>query len=209
MKEYKFLIIGILITASAIISYLLIDGVMASVSLILLMILALFFFMLFYYDFEKTPKEYKETVLCYIIKDDKVLMLKKNEVLGDMNSSKWLGVGGHIENGEHPDDAILREVKEETGLTLSSYDILGTVKFFMNGKYSEKIYVYVGYDVKGEMIPCDEGTLEFVNKNELFNLPMWEGDKVFLKPLLANQKFKCSLYYQDEKLIDSKIKFKI
>lgn len=204
--KYKYLIIGILIAAVSIISYFLIDGVMASVSLILLMIISLFFLMLFYFEYENKPKDYQETVLCYIFKDDEVLMLKKNEVKGDMNSSKWLGVGGHIEDGEHPDDAILRETKEETGLTLTSYDLLGTIKFYMNGKYSEKIYVYAGYEVKGEMISCDEGLLQFFKKDEILNLSLWEGDKIFLRPLLENKKFKCSLYYNDEKLINYKIK---
>lgn len=203
--KYKYLIIGILIAIVSIISYFLIDGVMASVSLILLMIISLFFLMLFYFEYENKPKDYQETVLCYIFKDDEVLMLKKNEVKGDMNSSKWLGVGGHIEDGEHPDDAILRETKEETGLTLTSYDLLGTIKFYMNGKYSEKIYVYVGYEVKGEMISCDEGLLQFFKKDEILNLSLWEGDKIFLRPLLENKKFKCSLYYEDNKLVNYKI----
>lgn len=204
--KYKYLIIGILIALVSIISYFLIDGVMASVSLILLMIISLFFLMLFYFEYENKPKDYQETVLCYIFKDDEVLMLKKNEVEGDMNSSKWLGVGGHIEENESPDDAILRETKEETGLTLTSYDLLGTIKFYMNGKYTEKIYVYAGYEVKGEMISCDEGFLQFFKKDEILNLSLWEGDKIFLRPLLENKKFKCSLYYNDEKLINYKIK---
>ncbi len=204
--KYKYLIIGILIALVSIISYFLIDGVIASVSLILLMIISLFFLMLFYFEYENKPKDYQETVLCYIFKDDEVLMLKKNEVEGDMNSSKWLGVGGHIEENESPDDAILRETKEETGLTLTSYDLLGTIKFYMNGKYTEKIYVYAGYEVKGEMIACDEGLLQFFKKDEILNLSLWEGDKIFLRPLLENKKFKCSLYYNDEKLINYKIK---
>lgn len=204
--KFKYLIIGVSIAILAIISYFIFDGVIASVSLILLMITSVFFFLLEYYEFEKRPKDYKETVLCYIIKDDEVLMLKKKEIKDDMNSNKWLGVGGHIEEGEHPDDAILRETKEETGLTLTSYDLLGIIKFYMDGKYSEKIYVYVGYEVKGELIPCDEGTLQFFKKEEILNLPLWEGDKVFLKPLLDNKKFKCNLYYNGEKLINYKIK---
>ena len=204
--KFKYLIIGVSIAILAIISYFIFDGVIASVSLILLMITSVFFFLLEYYEYEKKPKDYKETVLCYIIKDDEVLMLKKKEIKDDMNSNKWLGVGGHIEEGEHPDDAILRETKEETGLTLTSYDLLGIIKFYMDGKYSEKIYVYVGYEVKGELIPCDEGTLQFFKKEEILNLPLWEGDKVFLKPLLDNKKFKCNLYYNGEKLINYKIK---
>ena len=204
--KFKYLIIGVSIAILAIISYFIFDGVIASVSLILLMITSVFFFMLEYYEYEKRPKDYKETVLCYIIKDDEVLMLKKKEIKDDMNSNKWLGVGGHIEEGEYPDDAILRETKEETGLTLTSYDLLGIIKFYMDGKYSEKFYVYVGYEVKGELIPCDEGTLQFFKKEEILNLPLWEGDKIFLKPLLDNKKFKCNLYYNGEKLINYKIK---
>jgi 8-oxo-dGTP diphosphatase len=204
--KFKYLIIGVSIAILAIISYFIFDGVIASVSLILLMITSVFFFMLEYYEFEKKPKDYKETVLCYIIKDDEVLMLKKKDIKDDMNSNKWLGVGGHIEEGEHPDDAILRETKEETGLTLTSYDQLGIIKFYMDGKYSEKIYVYVGYEVKGELLPCDEGTLQFFKKEEILNLPLWEGDKIFLKPLLDNKKFKCNLYYNGEKLTNYKIK---
>lgn len=204
--KFKYLIIGILIAFAGIISYFLIDGVMASVSLIFIMILALFFFVLEYYEFEKNPKEYEETVLCYIIKDDNVLMLKRLDDPSDINSNKWMGVGGHLEENESPDDCVLREVKEETGLTLTSYDLKGIIKFYHNNKYLEKIYVYLGYEVKGEFIPCDEGKLEFINKNDIYNLPMWEGDKIFLKPLLDDKKFKCSLYYSDDKLINYKIK---
>lgn len=204
--KYKYLIIGIIIAALGIISYFIFDNVFSSVALILLMILALFFFLLFYYEIEKEPKKYKETVLAYLLKDDEVLMLKKNDVEDDMNSSKWLGIGGHIEENESPDDAILRETKEETGLTLTSYDLLGVIKFYYDKQYTEKIYVYLGYDFKGEMIPCDEGTLKFFKKNEIFNLPMWEGDKIFLKPLFENKKFKCSLYYEDNKLVNYKIR---
>ena len=204
--KFKYLILGIISAAAGIISYFLIDGVMASVALIFLMILALFFFVLEYYEYEKNPKDYEETVLCYILKDDEVLMLKRKEDKEDINSNKWMGVGGHLELNESPDDCVLREVKEETGLTLTSYDLLGQIKFYYNNKYTEKIYVYVGYEVKGEFIPCDEGELKFVKRDDIYNLPMWEGDKLFLKPLLDNKKFKCSLYYENDKLINYKIK---
>ncbi len=204
--KFKYLIIGIIIAIISIISYFLIDGVMASVCLILLMILALFFFVLEYYEYEKRPKDYEETVLCYIFRDDEILMLKRLDDEKDINSSKWMGVGGHIEEDESIDDAILREVKEETGLTLTSYELLGTIKFHYNNKYNEKIHVFAAYEAKGEFIPCDEGELQFIKRDEIFNLNMWEGDKIFLKPLLEKKKFKCSLYYENDKLINFKIK---
>jgi len=204
--KFKFLIVGLITLALAIISYFLIDGVMSSVCLILFSIFALFFFMLEYYNHSNSEKDYEETVLCYMFKDDEVLMLKRLDDKDDINSNKWMGVGGHIELNESPDDAVLREVKEETGLTLTSYDLLGKIKFYYNDKFTEIIYVYAGYDFKGEMIPCDEGDLEFIKKDNVFNLSMWEGDKIFLKPLFMNKKFKCSLYYQNDKLIKYKIR---
>ena len=165
--KFKYLIIGIFIALIGTIEYLFFDSVLSSVILILSMIIALFFISLEYIEYSKGSNITK-TVLCYILKDDKVLLIKKAYKENDMNSNKYMGVGGHIEENESIDDAILREVKEETNLTLTSYNLLGEVKFYMNNEYKEKIYVYLGYDVKGEIKASDEGELEFVKKDEIY-----------------------------------------
>lgn len=142
------------------------------------------------------------TTLCYIEKDESYLMLHRVSKKHDVNKEKWIGVGGHFEQGESPEDCLLREVKEETGLTLKSYRFRGILTFNFNDNESEYICLYTADEFEGELRDCDEGTLEWVPKRELHNLNLWEGDKIFFD--LLNQDvpfFSLKLQYQGDILI--------
>lgn len=142
------------------------------------------------------------TTLCYIEKDESYLMLHRVSKKHDVNKDKWIGVGGHFEQGESPEDCLLREVKEETGLTLKSYRFRGILTFNFNDNESEYICLYTAEEFEGELRDCDEGTLEWVPKSEIHNLNLWEGDKIFFD--LLNQDapfFSLKLQYQGDVLI--------
>lgn len=132
------------------------------------------------------------TTLCYIEKEDSYLMLHRISKKNDVNKEKWIGVGGHFEKDESPEDCLLREVKEETGLALTSYHFRGIVTFILKDKGSELteymcLYTADGYE--GTLCDCNEGVLKWVDKNEIFNLNLWEGDRIFLRLLQENHPF--------------------
>ena len=146
----------------------------------------------------------KETVLAYIEKDDSYLMLLRNKKKHDINANKYIGVGGHLEQGESPLDALYREIKEETGLEVIKYEYRGLIHFHYDDIY-ELMHLYIVNDFKGELIECDEGTLSWIKKSDLFSLELWEGDKIFLKKLLDNSPFfELELNYLKDKLMSHK-----
>ncbi len=146
-------------------------------------------------------------VLCYIEKDGKYLMLNRNKKKHDVNSGKWIGVGGKFENGESPDECLLREVKEETGYTLTSYRFRGVVTFVSDIAPTEYMFLYTADGFEGEITECDEGELHWIDKEKIFSLPLWEGDKVFLKYLFENrEQFFIKLVYKGDELIEVKEK---
>ena len=143
-----------------------------------------------------------KTVMIYLEKDNQYLMLYRNKKKKDINKNKYIGVGGHVEKGETPDEAVVREVKEETGLDLLSFVRRGLVYFVLNG-YEEEMYIYTSLDFKGELIECNEGELSWIDKDNVMSLPIWEGDKYFLKHLLEDEKyFEMRLIYENDKLIE-------
>ncbi|MBE5967359.1 MAG: 8-oxo-dGTP diphosphatase [Lachnospiraceae bacterium] len=146
------------------------------------------------------------TTLCYIEKGDCYLMLHRIVKKNDINKDKWIGVGGHFEEGESPEECLLREVKEETGLTLTSFRFRGIVTFLSNRWVPEYMCLYTADAFEGEMIPCDEGVLEWVPKKDLLKLNLWEGDKIFLK-LLAEEApfFSLKLRYEGDSLVESSL----
>ena len=120
--------------------------------------------------------------LCYIENDrDEYLMLHRVKKKNDVNQDKWIGVGGKFEDKESPEECLLREVREETGLTLTDYRFRGIVTFASDGWETEYMHLYTATGYEGTMKECDEGNLEWVKKSEVQNLPIWEGDKIFLK----------------------------
>ncbi len=148
----------------------------------------------------------KLTTLCYIEKDGKYLMLHRTKKEHDVNHEKWIGVGGKFEPDEMPEECLLREVKEETGLTLTQYRFRGILTFIADGWESEYIHLYTATAFEGELTECDEGSLEWVPKERLFSLPIWEGDKIFLKLLQEDAGFfSLKLSYQGDALVESKL----
>lgn len=131
----------------------------------------------------------KLTTLCYIEKGDSYLMLHRVSKKHDVNKDKWIGIGGHFEENESPEECLLREAKEETGLTLTSWKFRGIVTFISEGWDTEYMCLYTADGYEGEIIPCNEGVLEWIRKEDLLKLNLWEGDKIFLKMLQENAPF--------------------
>lgn len=141
------------------------------------------------------------TTLCYIEKDGQYLMLHRVSKKNDVNKDKWIGIGGHFEEGESPEECLLREAKEETGLTLTSWKFRGIVTFIAEGWPSEYMCLYTADGFEGTLTPCREGTLEWVPKSELLKLNLWEGDKIFLKLIAEDAPFfSLKLTYQGDEL---------
>ncbi len=146
------------------------------------------------------------TTLCYIEKDNCYLMLHRTKKEHDVNHDKWIGVGGKFEPEEMPEECLLREVKEETGLTLLKYQYRGILTFIADGWESEYIHLYTADEFAGELTDCSEGTLEWVPKDKIEALPIWEGDKIFLRLLREREEFfSLKLKYQGDALVESKL----
>lgn len=144
------------------------------------------------------------TTLCYIEKEDAYLMLHRVKKEKDVNKDKWIGVGGKFEPGESPDECLLREVREETGLCLTSYRPRGILTFSSEGWEMEYIFVYTADGFEGERKECDEGTLEWVKKSELEKLNLWEGDMIFLRLLQTDSPFfSLKLSYDGDRLTEA------
>lgn len=142
------------------------------------------------------------TTLCYIEKEDSYLMLHRIKKKVDVNKDKWIGVGGKFEENESPEECMLREVKEETGLTLTSWRLRGILTFMANGWELEYIFLYTADGFEGELQPCDEGTLEWVEKSRIQELNLWEGDKIFFRILEENGPvFSLKLKYDGDNLL--------
>ena len=129
------------------------------------------------------------STLCYIEKDHKYLMLHRTVKKNDVNKDKWIGVGGHFEKDESPEECLLREVKEETGYTLTSYRYRGLVTFVSGKGQTEYMSLFTADGFEGEPIVCDEGELVWVDIDEIENLNIWEGDKIFFRLLAENREF--------------------
>lgn len=149
----------------------------------------------------------KLTTLCYIEKNDKYLMLHRVKKKNDQSQDKWLGVGGHFEEGESPEECVLREVTEETGLTLTEYRYRGLVTFVSDMWEDEYMHLFTATGYEGQMTECDEGELVWIPKDEVYNLNLWEGDKIFFR-LLEEDKgfFTLKVKYEGDKLISSEIR---
>lgn len=130
------------------------------------------------------------TTLCYIEKDNQYLMLHRVKKEKDLNKDKWVGVGGHFEPGESPEECLLREVREETGLTLTSWRFRGIVTFLSNEWHeTEYMCLYTADKFSGKLSDCDEGNLEWVEKSRVYDLPIWAGDKIFFRLLEMERNF--------------------
>lgn len=144
------------------------------------------------------------TTLCYIEKENKYLMMHRIKKEKDINKDKWIGVGGHFEKDESPEECLLREVKEETGLTLTGYSFRGIVTFFAEGWQTEYMCLYTSDCFAGELSDCEEGELEWVEKSRLLDLNLWEGDKIFFRLLMENAPFfSLKLGYDGDRLTEA------
>ena len=137
-------------------------------------------------------------------------MLHRTTKANDENHNKWIGVGGHFENSESPEECLLREVKEETGLTLTSYKFRGIVTFVFDNKPAEYMCLYTADGFTGTLTECNEGELAWIDKSKILELELWEGDKIFLKQLLSSNNdapfFSLKLVYNaDEVLIATEL----
>ena len=146
----------------------------------------------------------KNTSLCYIERDGCYLMLHRTKKDNDENHDKWIGVGGKFEEGESPEECMLREVKEETGLTLTAWRYRGIVTFVSDEWGGEYMHLFTADGYAGQIRSCDEGELEWIEKQRLLSLPIWEGDKIFLRLLDSEQPFfSLKLCYEGERLVSA------
>ena len=146
----------------------------------------------------------KMTTLCYLERGDEYLMLHRTKKENDENHDKWIGVGGKFEAGESPEDCMRREIFEETGLTVTDYRYRGIVTFVSNVYETEYMHLFSVSDWTGEARECDEGELAWIKKQKLFDLTMWQGDRIFLKLLQEDVPFfSLKLTYRGDELIEA------
>ena len=145
------------------------------------------------------------TTLCYITRGDEVLMLHRVKKKNDLNQDKWIGIGGKFEADESPDECLLREVREETGLELTRWQCRGVITFLTDGDWeNEFMYLFTADGFEGSLSQCDEGNLEWVKRDFIQNLPQWEGDKIFLDLLWQDAPFfLLKLRYPGDKLVEA------
>ena len=143
------------------------------------------------------------TTLCYITRGDEVLMLHRIKKKNDINHDKWIGIGGKFEGTEAPEECLLREAKEETGLTLEQWQCRGVVTFLTDDPAEgEFMYLFTADQFSGELKVCDEGDLQWVKRDFLNALPKWEGDQIFLDLLWQDAPFfLLTLRYSGDKLL--------
>ena len=147
------------------------------------------------------------STLCYIEKDKKYLMLHRTKKKNDINKDKWLGIGGKFEDGESPEECIIREVKEETGLTLNTYKLRCIVTYVSTNWETEYMYVFTSNDFTGELMECNEGDLQWVRKDRVTKLNTWEGDKIFIEKIQKdNNFFTVKFNYDGDKLLKYDLK---
>ena len=145
-----------------------------------------------------------QSTLCYIENPDgEYLMLHRVKKKNDVNHDKWIGVGGKFEDGESPEECVCREVKEETGLTLTDYRYRGIVTFVSSEAETEYMHLFTGSGYTGTVKDCDEGVLEWLHKDKLSALPQWEGDRIFLRLIHDPDTpfFSLKLRYEGDRLI--------
>lgn len=147
------------------------------------------------------------TTLCYIERDGQYLMMHRVKKAGDINKDKWVGIGGHFEADESPEECLLREALEEAGLTLTEYALRGIVTFISDRWQTEYMFLYTATAWEGELPErdaCDEGMLEWVAKSAVYDLPLWAGDRIFFRLLEERAEFfSLKLRYVGEELVEA------
>lgn len=168
----------------------------------LFIVLIVFFILYLYFD------QIKETTLCFIVKDNKVLMTYRNKKEHDIHKHKYNGLGGKLERGESKFKGMLREVKEEANIVPKDVHYVGKIRFKNFGNHpTEVMYCFVAYDYEGE-IPdeSDEGKLLWIDVDQVLSLPLWEGDQYFIMDIINNKKFKGFIHYDQDRVVDYRFK---
>lgn len=146
--------------------------------------------------------------LCYVMKDNKTLMLFRNKKPNDVHEGKWNGLGGKFEKGETPEECVIREVKEESGLMIKNPKLHGIITFPMfDGKKDWYVFMFTVKDFEGELIDSNEGKLEWIENKKLLDLNLWEGDKIFIPWLFQEKYFSAKFIYENKKLISHNVSF--
>lgn len=144
------------------------------------------------------------TTLCYIERNERYLMMHRVKKEHDINKDKWVGVGGHFEADESPEECLLREVKEETGLSLLSWRLRGIITFICDRQQTEYMFLYTSDEYSGELCECCEGNLEWIEKSQVYELPIWEGDEMFFRLLEEGHPFfSLKLKYEGDCLVQA------
>lgn len=152
----------------------------------------------------------QNTTLVYIENDSKYLMLHRTKKEHDCNKGKWIGIGGKFNETESPEECVVREVKEETGLTLLSMEYRGIVTFVSDNNFTEYMHIFWSKDFSGTLCECDEGELEWIEKSKMNALPHWKGDEIFLNLLeLRVPFFSLKLVYEKGVLIKAVLNGKL
>ncbi|NLV51555.1 MAG: 8-oxo-dGTP diphosphatase [Clostridiales bacterium] len=146
------------------------------------------------------------STLCYIEKNDRLLMMHRTKKANDPNEGKWIGVGGKQEEGESPDECMLREVREETGLTPLNWKCRGVVSFISDRWEQEEMFVFTAGEYTGELTGCAEGELEWIEKTSVLNLDLWQGDRIFLELIFNDAPFfLLTLKYNGDSLVGASL----
>ncbi len=146
--------------------------------------------------------------LCYLEKNGKVLMLYRNKKENDYHEGKWNAPGGKLETGESPEECVIREMKEETGLAIENPFLKGMITFPMfDGKNDWYVFLFRAFEFAGEIIDSPEGSLEWIDKDKLLDLNLWEGDKTFIPWLFEDKHFSAKLIYKEKDLKDFQVNF--
>ena len=144
------------------------------------------------------------STLCYVTRGNDVLMLHRVKKKNDINKDKWIGIGGKFEENESPDECLLREALEETGLKLTSWQCRGIVTFLTETGFGEYMYLFTADGFEGELKECDEGDLQWVSREFVNDLPTWEGDRIFLDLLWQGAPFfLLTLRYDHDTLVEA------
>ena len=145
-----------------------------------------------------------DSTLCYLYRGDEVLMMHRTRKKNDMNHDKWIAIGGRFEEGESPEDCAIREVREETGLIMTSWRYRGIVTFVNDLYETERMHLFTSDEYTGELTDCDEGELVWMKKTALDELPQWEGDRIFHRLLDEEIPFfSLKLVYSGERLLSA------
>lgn len=138
---------------------------------------------------------------CYIQRENRFLMLHRTKKKNDINAGKWIGVGGKMEEGESPDECVRREIREETGLSVETLSLRGLVSFVYDNADTVHVFLYTAQSVQGEPVECDEGELAWVDKDQLDQLEMWDGDRIFLERMKRPGFFQMKMEYDGDRLV--------